>query len=116
MVNTNKINYEMSDAAVLDQIGNVIKHLRVQQGITQAKLAEIAGLNRYTVGQIEKGDSISLSSLIQMLRALQAFYLLGEFSVTEEISPLEYAKLKKNNKQRVRMKGNMDKPTEDLGW
>ena len=116
MANTNKINYEMSDSAVLDQIGNVIKHLRVKQGITQEKLAEMAGLNRYTVGQIEKGDSISLSSLIQMLRALQAFYLLGEFSVTEEISPLEYAKLKKNNKQRVRMKGNMDKPTEDLGW
>lgn len=116
MLKTNKISYELSDAAVLDQIGQVIKHLRVQRGITQAKLAEMAGLNRYTVGQIEKGDSISLSSLIQLLRALQAFYLLGEFSVTEEISPLEYAKLKKKKKQRVRMKGKKDTPTEDLGW
>ncbi len=108
---------EYSDAALVKQIGAFIKHQRIQLNYTQAKLADNAGLNRWTVSQIEKGNAISLTSLIQLLRALDSLQVLQEFFYSEEISPLEYAKLKKS-KQRKRVRNSSTKATkkEDLGW
>jgi transcriptional regulator with XRE-family HTH domain len=111
-------NYnQMSDGAIVARIGGFIKHTRVQQNKTQAQLAEISGLNRWTLSQIENGESITLSSLIQIVRALDCLHILNEFNYSEEISPLEYAKLKKQKaKQRVRNKNSAKKDKGDLGW
>ena len=115
------INYtQMSDGAIVAHIGRFIKHTRIKQNKTQAQLAEIAGLNRWTLSQIENGESITLSSLLQILRALDCLYVLDHFNYSEEISPLEYAKLKKQHtKERVRNKNSVknDKNDKnDLGW
>jgi transcriptional regulator with XRE-family HTH domain len=107
---------QMSDVAIVRQIGNYIKHVRLQQSKTQAQLSNIAGLNRWTISQIENGDSITLTSLIQVLRALDSLYVLNQFEVTDEISPLEYAKLKKRKKERVRNKPNKTKNKDNPGW
>ncbi|WP_154859417.1 helix-turn-helix domain-containing protein [Cyclobacterium xiamenense] len=116
MAKTNRISAEISDSAIVSEIGQFIKHTRSQKNITQANLAEMAGLNRYTLSQIETGESITLSSLIQILRALDSLYVLKEFEVNDEISPLEYAKLKKKEKERVRTKETKNEKKEDLGW
>jgi len=112
------INYiQMSDGAIVAQIGSFIKHTRVKQNKTQAQLAEISGLNRWTISQIENGESITLSSLIQILRALGCLYILEAFNYSEEISPLEYAKLKKQKtRQRVRNKTRDKTNKNDLEW
>ena len=99
---TNKIWAEMSDSEILRQIGTALKSMRLSQNKTQAQLAESAGLNRWTISQIEKGESVSLTSLIPILRALNSLQILENFTSEEEISPLEYAKLKKQKRQRVR--------------
>jgi transcriptional regulator with XRE-family HTH domain len=111
-------NYtQMSDGAIVAQIGGFIKHTRVDQNKTQAQLAEISGLNRWTIGQIENGESITLSSLIQILRALDCLYVLERFHYSEEVSPLEYAKLKKQQtKERVRNKATHKNDKDGLGW
>lgn len=116
MANTN-INFaSLSDTAIVTQIGDFVKNTRIQQNKTQAQLALASGLNRYTIGKIENGESITLSSLIQILRSLQQLHLLENFQFKEQISPLEYAKLKKKQqKERVRSK-NSSKQKEDLGW
>ncbi|SFW61882.1 transcriptional regulator, XRE family [Sinomicrobium oceani] len=115
------INYtQMSDGAIVAHIGRFIKHTRTTQNKTQEQLAKAAGLNRWTMSQIENGESINLSSLIQILRALDCLYILDGFDYSEEISPLEYAKLKKRQiKERVRNKTSdkSDKNDQnDLGW
>lgn len=116
MANTNIDWVQMSDGAIVKQIGSHIRHLRQQQNKTQAHLAEISGLNRWTISQIENGESITLSSLIQILRALDALYVLDAFETTEEISPLEYAKLKKQTRERVRSKTPKTPDKDDLKW
>jgi len=102
MVNTSKLWAEMSDLEILREIGSTLKELRISQNKTQAQLAESAGLNRWTISQIEKGEAVSLSSLIPVLRALDSLQILAAFSKDEEISPLEYAKLKKQKRKRAR--------------
>lgn len=106
----------MSDATIAKQIGQYIRHVRVQQNKTQAQLAEMAGLNRWTISQIENGESITLASLIQILRAIDSLHVLNAFEFSEEISPLEYAKLKKQQKVRASSTRKLETDKDDLGW
>jgi len=116
MGNTNINWVELSDSSIVAQIGNFVKKNRLQQNITQAKLAEMAGLNRWTISQLENGESVTLTSLIQILRTLDLLNALSQFEVIDEISPLEYAKLKKKEKTRARSKNSKETDQDDLGW
>ena len=107
---------QMSDVAIVKQIGSYIKQMRLQQNKTQAQLADMAGLNRWTISKIENGESITLTSFIQILRALDSLFILNAFEVPDEISPLEYAKLKKHKKKRVRNKPTNSQDKDNLGW
>lgn len=116
MRNTSIDWVQMPDVAIVKQIGRYIRHIRLQQNKTQAQLAEMAGLNRWTISQIENGESVTLMSLIQILRALDSLYVLNIFEVSDEISPLEYAKLKKQQKERVRNRTTNTQDKDDLEW
>jgi transcriptional regulator with XRE-family HTH domain len=116
MGNTSTDWVQMSNGAIIQQLGDYIRHLRLQQNKTQAELAEIAGLNRWTISQIENGESITLMSLIQILRALDSLYVLKSFEYSDEISPLEYAKLKRQQKQRARNKPTDSTDKDNLEW
>jgi transcriptional regulator with XRE-family HTH domain len=102
MANTN-INWtSMSDKSIIETIGNYIKHQRLNQNKTQANIAEDAGINRWTISQVEKGEAISLTSLIQILRALDLLHVFNLFKIETQISPIELAKLEKQQRQRAR--------------
>lgn len=116
MENTNIDWTQLSDVGIMLQIGHFIKKTRLQQNITQAQLANMSGLNRWTISKVEKGEAVSLSSLIPILRAMDVLYVFNHFEVQEEISPLAYAKLKKKEKIRARNKGAQINDEEDLGW
>jgi len=106
-----------SNTDIVAALGNFLRHHRLQQNITQKQLAQAAGLNRYTVNQIEKGESINLLSLIQLLRALDQLHVFESFEVKDEISPLEYVRLKKSSQVRSRARNkNSQTQNEDLGW
>ena len=116
MGKTNTYWVQMSDAAIIQQLGQYIKQTRLQQNKTQAQLSKSAGLNRWTISQIENGESITLMSLIQILRALDHLHVLSTFEIVDEISPLEYAKLKKQKRQRARHTTPKQNDKDDLGW
>jgi transcriptional regulator with XRE-family HTH domain len=92
----------MSDRALVATIGTFVKHHRLLQNKTQKQLATEAGINRSTITQIEKGEKITLQSLLQVLRVLNLLYIMDVFKVQQQISPLQLAKLEQNKRQRVR--------------
>lgn len=113
--NVNWISKSNNDIVVA--LGNFLRHHRLRQNITQEQLAKAAGLNRYTVNQIEKGEPINLLSLIQLLRALDQLHVFESFEVKDEISPLEYVRLKKSSQARSRARNkNSQTQNEELGW
>ncbi|MFN6378779.1 MAG: helix-turn-helix domain-containing protein [Flavobacteriales bacterium] len=118
IVNPNKNIHENSDIALVEMIGNFVKHTRIAQRKTQDDLATIAGLNRWTISQIEKGQTINLRSLIQVLRALDQLQVLEVFLVKDEIGPIEYAKMMLRNKpkKRVRKSAKTNDSEEEIGW
>jgi len=106
----------MSDKAIIGAIGAYIRHQRLEQNKTQAQVAKEAGINRWTLGQIERGESITLATLIQILRVLDLIHLLSIFTIKEKISPIEYARLKEKKKKRARPNHKETDSNGDLGW
>lgn len=92
----------MSDGALVETIGAFVKHHRLLQNKTQQQLATEAGINRSTITQIEKGEKITLQSLLQMLRVLNLLYIMEAFKIQEQLSPLQLAKLEQNKRKRAR--------------
>ncbi len=116
MTDNSYINWvEMSDNTLSKSIGNFIKHHRLNQNKTQIEVSKAADISRSTLSQLEHGEKIALSSLIKVLRILNLLYIMDIFKINTEISPIEYAKMQKNKKQRARTK-NINKKTDDLGW
>jgi len=106
----------MADKAIIGAIGAYIRHQRLEQNKTQAQVAKESGINRWTLSQIENGGSITLATLIQILRALDLVHLLSIFTIEEIISPIEYARLKEKKKKRARPKIKTNDSNGDLGW
>ena len=106
----------MSDKAIIGAIGAYIRHQRLEQNKTQAQVAKEAGINRWTLSQIENGESVTLATLIQILRVLDLIHLLSIFTIKEITSPIEYARLKEKKKKRARPDNKETDSNGDLGW
>ena len=100
--------YAMSNQGILQVIGTFIQETRLQQNKTQQQVAEAAGINRSTLVQIEKGGGGTLLTFIQVLRALEQLHLLYSFEKSQQISPLQLAKLEMQKRQRARKKKKDD--------
>jgi transcriptional regulator with XRE-family HTH domain len=54
-----------------ESLGQAIRHFRTEQGLTQAELAERAGLNRTYLSELESGkETEQLKRLLRVLRQL----------------------------------------------
>ncbi len=54
----------------MNSIGDQVKAVRAQQGLTQSDLAARAGVARRTVIELEQGGSITLVNLEKILRSI----------------------------------------------
>ena len=117
MMDINNANWTaMSDSAIAKSIGVFVKHHRLQQNKTQKDVADAAGINRSTLTSFEKGDTVTVATLIQVLRVLDLLYIMSVFHVEDEISPIEYAKLQKNKRKRARSKNDNKTNTSESEW
>ncbi len=82
----------MSDKALTEHIGRFVKEKRLEQNKTQQALAHAAGISRSTLSLLEKGETVTLQTLIQVLRTLDQLYVLDVFSVQTLMSPMLLAK------------------------
>ena len=113
--NITKFN-NISDPAILKEIGNSLKQMRLKRNIAQGELAKLSGLDRKTISQLENGRAATLLTFVQVLRALDKLELLNTFSEEPEVSPLVMAKLKKQTRQRASKKKNLNKGGEESEW
>ena len=93
--------HKKSDDAIIQTIGNFVKHHRLQQNITQKRLAEKAGINRTTLSDIESGKRFQLITLIQVLRILNKLHIFESFEVKQQISPIKLAEMEMKKRQRA---------------
>jgi len=106
----------MSDKALAEHIGTFVRHQRMEQNKTQEELATDAGISRSTLSLLERGETVTVATLIQVLRVLDQLAVLNAFEVRETISPLALAKLQRVKRQRARSKPGKDENKEDTDW
>ena len=94
----------MSDAALAQTIGTFVKHHRLAQNKTQEEVANAANISRSTLSLLEKGEAITVPTLLQVLRILDLLNIMNSFKIQEEISPLELPKQEQQRRQRARNK------------
>ena len=103
----------MSDKALAEQIGAFVKYHRLEQNKTQDVLATAAGISRSTLSLLERGDAVTLASLIQVLRVLDQLQVMEAFVVQETISPLALAKIEQEKRKRASGKKKNDDEKSD---
>lgn len=98
--------FPMSDQAICELIGKFVKHHRLAKNLTQAELAHRCGVHRTTILDIEKGKSVSLLTIIQVLRILDQLQVFREFILQPEISPIMVADAMMKSKKRASKKSS----------
>lgn len=96
----------MSDAALAQTIGTFIKHHRLAQNKTQEDIASAANISRSTLSLLEKGEAITVPTLLQVLRVLDLLHVMDTFKIQEQVSPIELAKQEQQKRQRARNSDN----------
>lgn len=99
----------MSDKALAEHIGAFVRHHRMEQNKTQDELAAAAAISRSTLSLLERGETVTITTLIQVLRVLDQLEVLSAFDVNVSLSPLALAKLQRKKRQRARSKPGKQK-------
>lgn len=92
----------MNDGVLAAHIGNFVKHHRIELNKTQETLSHEAGISRSTLSLLERGETVTLATLIQVLRVLDQLQVMNVFEIQKRISPLALAKAEQEQRKRAR--------------
>jgi transcriptional regulator with XRE-family HTH domain len=96
-----KITPELTDKAVLQEIGERLERRRIDAGLTQAELAEEAGISKRTVERIAAGHSTDFVMLLRVLRVLKLLEGLDQLVSDLPQSPLVLLRGRGRERKRV---------------
>lgn len=94
-----KLNH-LSPAALAEELGQRLKQARLNANITQAELAQRAGVSRKIVLSAEKGQ-VQLENFAALLLALDLAEQLNSFLPKPQLSPLQLRKLQGKKRERA---------------
>ncbi len=111
---------EMSATAVSPEtltfeIGTRIERLRLSRNITQAELADDAGISERTLRRLESGAGATLDTLVRVLLALKIHQNLDLLVPDSRVRPIERVRTGGSERQRSRSKVSA-KPTKQWHW
>ncbi len=96
------ISKALSDDAILLELGKRIASRRVDLRLTQAMLAEQAGVSKRTLERLEAGASTQLTNFVRILRELDLLPVLEQLLAEQRPSPMALLRGKGKPPQRVR--------------
>lgn len=109
-----KITGLLTDDAVLAELGARIAARRVDMQLTQAAAAEQAGIAKRTLERMEAGQTSQLSTLVRVLRVLDA--ASGLDGMIPESGPRPMDLLKQKGKVRQRASGKRAAKAPGTPW
>ncbi len=109
-----KISSLLTDDSILAELGQRLAARRVEMQLTQAEVAEQAGVGKRTLERMEAGHSSQLSSLVRVLRVLDALPALE--SLLPGTGPRPMDLLQRGGKPRQRATGKRGKSSPDDSW
>ena len=110
-----KISQGLTDEAILEVLGERLMRTRIERNLTQADLAEQAGVSKRTVERLESGAvATQLSGFLRVCRTLG---LLERFEqLLPEATPSPMEQLRQQGRKRQRATGRKASPTHEKKW
>lgn len=104
-----------SDEAVLQDLGRRLTAVRLARNLTQAALAQEAGVSKRTVERLESGEVASrLSAFARVLRVLGLLERFEALVPEQPVSPVSQLKLE--GRRRKRASGRRVKAPATRAW
>lgn len=105
-----RIESKLTDAGVLQEFGERLERRRIDAGLTQAQLADEAGVSKRTVERMEAGNSTDFTLILRVLRVLKLLEGLDQLVPDAPLSPMTLLKSRGRVRKRV---GSPRKPTDE---
>ncbi|MDB6025101.1 MAG: transcriptional regulator [Verrucomicrobiales bacterium] len=100
-----KIEARLTDDIVLRELGERLTGARLERNLTQAALAEQAGVSKRTVERLENGKvATQLSGFVRVCRALGLLERFDTLVPEPTVSPISQLKLQGRKPQRASTK------------
>lgn len=119
---TSNINWKsLKDDKVLQQLGKELRRMRLSSNLSQAEVAQRAGLDRTTVVKLEAGRAATLLTVVQVLRAMDRLDVLDRFHEEPQLTPYQLVEqqekyLAKQRKRASRKKPDITPPKPKSTW
>jgi transcriptional regulator with XRE-family HTH domain len=112
-----KLTKQATDEAVLSELGSRLAQVRLEQNLTQAQLAEQAGVSKRTVERLESGSvATQLSGFIRVCRVLDLAERFDMLVPEPVPSPIEQLKLRGRKRRRASAKRKAKAASKKWQW
>ena len=111
-----KIVRDMSDSAVLNELGSRIARSRLNRNLTQAAFAREAGISQRTLIRIEHGESTQTTNIIRILRVLHILENVEALIPEPAISPIQQLQLHGKSRKRASPESAKPRPKKSWSW
>ncbi len=108
-----RIDKQTSPQAVVEELSGRLARYRMGSGISQARLADQAGVSKRTIERIENGCDTQLTTMIRLLQALGLSERLNQIIPESTVSPMDMLKGRIEPPKRARRKKS---PQTDRPW
>lgn len=102
-----RISSELTDAAVLEELGARIRQTRLNKNLTQDRVASEAGVSLPTINKLEHGKPVQLITLVRAMRVLGL--LDGLEAAIPEPAPSPIDQLRRRGRERKRASSSPDR-------
>ncbi|GDX78152.1 hypothetical protein LBMAG41_32320 [Cyanobium sp.] len=107
----------MSDEALLHELGHRIARLRLDRNLSQAQLAEQAGISKRTLERLEAGAAATqLSLFLRVLRQLDLLERLELLLPEPQPSPLALLEQQQQATRKRASRRRIAKPASSWSW
>jgi transcriptional regulator with XRE-family HTH domain len=107
----------MSDEALLHELGHRIARLRLDRNLSQAQLAEQAGISKRTLERLEAGAAATqLSLFLRVLRQLDLLERLELLLPEPQPSPLALLEQQQQATRQRASRRRIAKPASSWSW
>jgi transcriptional regulator with XRE-family HTH domain len=106
----------MTNDAVLAELGLRLEQSRLQQDLTQAEMAERAGIGEATLRRLEAGQSVQVTTLLKLLRAMGLLGALDEVVPETVDLPISELRRERGSRRRARARSRRDIAPKGSTW
>ena len=106
----------MSDDAVLEALGRRLGRRRLALQLSQAELADEAGVSKRTIERMEAGASAQTLNFIRVMRVLDLLNNFDQLVPKTESRPMDLLKLKGKERRRASPRRIAGRSGEKWAW